>query len=156
MFDAIISTPIGHLGLQCDAAKLITLQFLDDQIIPLPFTSLPPKIKGLVSRIEAFFSFPQSLIDLPYVLQGTSFQRRVWQALCKIPLGKTCTYGELADKLNTSARAIGMACRTNPLPIVIPCHRVVSASGLGGYCGHTEGGKLAVKQWLLAHESLAC
>ena len=78
--------------------------------------------------------------------------QRVWQALKQIPAGESICYGELAKQLGTSARAVGNACRANPLPIVVPCHRVVSASGLGGFMGQTQGAELTVKQWLLKHE----
>ena len=64
------------------------------------------------------------------------------------------TYGEMAKKLDSSPRAVGNACRANPLPIIIPCHRVVSQSGIGGYGGHTEGEVLAIKEWLLHHEGV--
>ena len=70
----------------------------------------------------------------------------------KIPYGKTKSYGELAQELKTSARAIGNACRHNPLPIIIPCHRIVAKNNLGGYNGATEGKMLNIKEWLLQHE----
>jgi methylated-DNA-[protein]-cysteine S-methyltransferase len=156
MFDVIIPTPIGNLGLIFKTHKISAIEFLDPRIIPFPSNPLPPGLKSIIKKIENFFFFPDPLDDLPLQLQGTPFQRKVWQALRKIPLGQTRTYGELADKLNTSARAIGMACRTNPLPVVIPCHRVVSATGLGGYCGQIEGKNITIKQWLLAHEQRTC
>ncbi|MBN9287819.1 MAG: hypothetical protein BGO43_13290 [Gammaproteobacteria bacterium 39-13] len=157
MFDAIIETPIGDLGLQFHQAKLIAVQFLEQQVIPIPFARQPLEVRKITNKIEAFFSFPEDLTHLPYkFFRGTAFQKKVWQALRKIPLGETLTYGQLAEKLNTSARAIGMACRTNPLPVVIPCHRIVAATHLGGYCGHIEGEKLSIKEWLLAHERSSC
>jgi methylated-DNA-[protein]-cysteine S-methyltransferase len=85
---------------------------------------------------------------------GTPFQRRVWQRLSAIPAGETLTYGALARELGTSARAVGGACRTNPIPLVIPCHRVVATNGLGGYSGERGGDWLAKKRWLLAHEGV--
>ena len=86
-------------------------------------------------------------------LNGTAFQRRVWQALCKIPAGAPLTYGQLAQKLGTAPRPIGGACGANPIPIIVPCHRVVSASGLGGFMRTRYLGSLNVKSWLLAHEA---
>lgn len=156
MFDAIIETPIGYLGLQCHQAKLMAIQFLDKQVIPIPFAKLSSEVRKFAKKMEAFFSQPQDLTDLPHKLVGTEFQKKVWQALKLIPLGETLTYGQLADKLNTSARAIGMACRSNPLPIVVPCHRIVAATHVGGYCGYTQGAKLTIKEWLLAHERRSC
>ncbi len=83
---------------------------------------------------------------------GTDFQQNVWKRLLQIPLGSTATYGQLADELNSSPRAVGNACRGNPCPLVIPCHRVVGKSGLGGFSGQVSGPKLAIKRWLLTHE----
>lgn len=85
-------------------------------------------------------------------LKGTDFQKRVWAALLEIPAGQTLTYGELAQKLNSHPRAIGQACRTNPYPVVIPCHRVVSKTGFGGYAGAVSGDLLNFKKWLLQRE----
>jgi len=86
-------------------------------------------------------------------LQGTDFQRRVWRALSKIPYAEVKTYGQLAKELQTSARAIGNACRQNPLPIIIPCHRIVASHGIGGFAGKTTGSHIDAKRWLLAHET---
>jgi methylated-DNA-[protein]-cysteine S-methyltransferase len=83
---------------------------------------------------------------------GTDFQKRVWAELLKIPPGKTVTYGELAKKLNSHARAIGQACKANPLPITIPCHSVVGKNNVGGYFCHTQGKFLSKKKNLLALE----
>jgi methylated-DNA-[protein]-cysteine S-methyltransferase len=89
---------------------------------------------------------------------GTVFQQRVWRALCEIPMGETRTYGELAKALGSAPRAVGQACRRNPTPILVPCHRVISVSGLGGYDGVGEGAeddiKLQHKRWLLRHEGV--
>ncbi|HEX6266952.1 MAG TPA: methylated-DNA--[protein]-cysteine S-methyltransferase, partial [Burkholderiales bacterium] len=90
--------------------------------------------------------------DLPLLIEGTPFQRRLWEALCEIPRGKTLTYGELARRLDGEARAVGQACGDNRLPIVIPCHRVVAANGIGGFAHATGGYLLEAKRWLLAHE----
>jgi len=83
---------------------------------------------------------------------GTAFQRRVWERLQQIPPSEVMTYGQLAQELASSPRAVAGACRANPVPILIPCHRVVAASGLGGYMGQTAGRELAIKRWLLQHE----
>ncbi|MCP4042152.1 MAG: MGMT family protein, partial [Gammaproteobacteria bacterium] len=84
--------------------------------------------------------------------RGTDHQLRVWNALGEIPPGETMTYGELARHLGSGPRAVGNACRSNPVPIVVPCHRVVSATGLGGFMGDTAGEPMAIKSWLLRHE----
>lgn len=84
--------------------------------------------------------------------QGTPFQQAVWRELVRIPHGTVATYGQLAVRLESSARAVAGACRANPLPLLVPCHRVVAANGLGGYLGQSAGKALGIKQWLLQHE----
>lgn len=156
MFSTLLFTPIGMLGIQCHEDKLVRIQYLSGNILPHPnfcnYDSLPSRLKKTVFELIDYFECPQDLLHLPYSLHGTLFQRRVWRALARIPLGEVRTYGQLAKKLNTSARAVGVACRTNPLPIVIPCHRIVAAREVGGYCGALHGDKVVAKQWLLAHE----
>jgi methylated-DNA-[protein]-cysteine S-methyltransferase len=79
----------------------------------------------------------------------------LWEALCEIPCGRTQTYGELARRLGAEPRAVGQACGDNRLPIVIPCHRVVAANGIGGFAHASSGYLLEAKRWLLAHEAAA-
>ncbi len=105
-------------------------------------------------QLQRYFSDPAWIFDVPLSLQGTDFQRRVWERLQGIPSGSLMTYGQLAQALNTSPRAVGNACRDNPCPIAVPCHRVVAAGGIGGYAGHTGGRPLSVKRWLLEHEGI--
>ena len=83
---------------------------------------------------------------------GTPYQKKVWLALQQIPPGETKTYGDLANEINSNPRAIGNACRENPLPIIIPCHRIVAKNGIGGYAGKVDGNNIDIKQWLLKHE----
>lgn len=83
---------------------------------------------------------------------GTAFQHRVWSAMREIPAGETRSYGSLAREVNSGARAVANACRHNPLPIVIPCHRVVARHGLGGFSGQTAGPAISRKVWMLRHE----
>ncbi len=85
-------------------------------------------------------------------MQGTDYQKSVWQCISEIKWGETLTYGDIAEQLDSSARAVGNACRANPVPIIVPCHRVVSKSGLGGFAGQREGNNINVKTWLLEHE----
>lgn len=101
--------------------------------------------------LRAYFA-REPLPDLPPLAPaGTPFQQRVWRALADIPPGQTRTYGELATQLGTAPRAVGGALRANPIPIIIPCHRILAAQGLGGYAGASEEGRRR-KAWLLAHE----
>ncbi len=100
--------------------------------------------------LDAYFDGPVTEFDLPLAPAGTPYQRRVWQALCAIPYGQTRSYGALAGLVGGSPRAIGMASAANPIPILIPCHRVVAAGGLGGYSG---GDGPATKRALLDLEA---
>ncbi len=95
-----------------------------------------------------------SPLALPLTPPGSDFQSRVRAALLAIPPGEVRSYGELARQLGSSARAVGGACRRNPVPILVPCHRVVGAAGPGGYGGHTGGAALRRKLWLLRHEGV--
>ena len=112
-----------------------------------------------VRQLERYREDPDAKFDLPLLIEGTEFQRRLWQALREIPRGRTMTYGEMARKLggsdHESARAVGQACGDNRLPIVIPCHRVVAAGGIGGFSHTNEGFLIDAKRWLLMHEARA-
>lgn len=141
------SAPFPALALQREHDTLRALDLLSD----LPASpAWEPENTSLSRWLQAYFAAsPLPVpVDLP---QGTPFQRRVWQALLEIPWGETRTYGELARELATGPRAVGMACRSNPIPLLIPCHRVVGQKGLGGYQGAAER-SLAMKAWLLALE----
>jgi methylated-DNA-[protein]-cysteine S-methyltransferase len=101
-------------------------------------------------QIQDYFDGTRASFDLPLAPHGTAFQRRVWDALRAIPCGASRSYGDLARQLGSSARAVGQANGNNPIPILIPCHRVVAALGaLGGYSG---GEGPTTKLWLLEHE----
>jgi methylated-DNA-[protein]-cysteine S-methyltransferase len=147
IYKAIIQTPIGKLGIFTVDQFLTRLDFLaDDKALITPNGEI---LENVVNQINQYFLCPSFKFNLPYQLQGTPFQNKVWQALSKLPIQKTVSYGVLAKKLKTGARAIGNACRSNPLPILIPCHRVIAKSSLGGY----KGKEMAIKKWLLNHES---
>jgi methylated-DNA-[protein]-cysteine S-methyltransferase len=101
-------------------------------------------------QLAEYFAGKRENFDLPLKLRGTAFQQKVWKALERIPFGQTRSYGQIAKAVKSPAasRAVGAACGKNPLPIVVPCHRVVGSSGsLTGF-----GGGLAMKEWLLKHE----
>lgn len=125
------------------------------------FTSIPNKrphdsnIKEILSQLENYFLATKAFEITKMSPDGTVFQKSVWNELSKIPLGETCTYGDIAKKLHTSPRAVGNACRKNPIQVIVPCHRVVSAAGVGGYAGETKGKQIDIKNWLLNHESIA-
>ena len=124
-----------------------------------PQTPLVDPKSGLAERaaqqLERYREDPAARFDLPLLVEGTSFQLRLWDALCEIPCGETLTYGELARRLGAEARAVGQACGDNRLPIVIPCHRVIASNGIGGFAHSTGGYLVEAKRWLLAHERSA-
>ena len=147
-YNAIIHTPLGKLGICTSEQRLIQIDFLAEDT-PL----IDPKeklIKHIVNELNHYFNNSTFQFNVSYRLSGTPFQQRVWRALSTLPVQTTITYGALAKKLKTSARAIGNACRANPLPIFIPCHRVVAQHSLGGYKGKEK--KIDIKKWLLKHE----
>jgi len=149
--EASVITPFAHLGLSFCNNRLTGISFMNNG------AAIPPlsRVAKLVSKQLLEYcanNRPAYEFDIPYQIEGTDFQKQVWLALRKIPPGEVVTYGKLAKQLNTSARAIGNACRCNPIPVVIPCHRVVSASGFGGYAGKTKGTLFDIKKWLLKHE----
>lgn len=114
---------------------------------------LESALAAAAEQLAAYFGGQLTAFDLPLAPAGTPFQQLVWQAMRMIPFGSAASYGGLARQLGSSARAVGRACARNPLPIVIPCHRVLASGGaLGGYSGGTG---LETKRWLLRHEGFA-
>ena len=114
-----------------------------------------PLAAEVVRQLSAWFEHPRHRFDLPLAPAPTPFQRRFRDALLTVPPGEVVTYGELARRLRSAPRAVGGACGANPLPIVVPCHRVVAADGIGGY-GRDDGDGEAVafKRWLLGREGV--
>lgn len=111
-------------------------------------------VQYVISQLQEYFLDPKAMFSLELEVSGTPFQKRVWRQLQRIPAGETRTYGELAKRMHTSPRAVGAACRSNPLPVIIPCHRVVAANGMGGFMGKQSGRAMMIKQWLLRHEGV--
>ncbi len=127
------------------------------EIVFLPTNTMPQPPRDtfaeeVCAQLLAYFDAADFQFDLPLSLPGTAHQLKVWQAMREIPCGKVQTYGDLAALLHSSPRAVGQACGNNPLPIVIPCHRVVSKTGLGGFMHSADNSALDIKRWLLAHE----
>ena len=147
---AVIEFPAMHVGVRTENETLIGVRYLP-RTAPLKAAS-NRFAKGVVRLLEAYRDDPDTSFDLPLAIGGTEFQRRVWRVMQRIPRGKTRTYGDVAQALGSAARAVGQACGENRLPIIIPCHRIIAASGIGGF-GHARGGYLLeAKRWLLAHE----
>jgi methylated-DNA-[protein]-cysteine S-methyltransferase len=148
MASSVVDSPIGPLGLVASDAGLQAV-FFDGGRIRKEGSS--PVLDETARQLEAYFGGELVTFELPLELQGSDFQRRCWLALATIPYGQTVSYGEQARRLGLgadTARAVGAANGRNPLPIVLPCHRVIGADGsLTGF-----GGGLHVKRFLLEHE----
>ena len=151
-YDAVIDSPVGRLGIRLRDDSLRRVVFLGDDVALQ--SAVAPAAQGIVAGIEAYFETHRYTGALDIELEGTEFQRRVWEALRAIPAGQVTTYGDLARKLGSSARAVGNACRRNPVPILVPCHRVLARNGLGGFAGDTDGRLVDIKRRLLAHEGV--
>lgn len=153
-YDAIFALPVFALGVQTSADEVIAIDFLPAQPAASPRTLLAAEV---VRQLQAYLLDPSFRFALPLRPAGTPFQRRVWTHITTIPPGRTESYGEVARAIRSGPRAVGGACGANPYPVVVPCHRVVAASGLGGFGGRRDAAhdqQLAIKRWLLAHEGL--
>ena len=152
LFDVVSDTPLGPVGIRMEQGRVAELAFLPEA------TPSRPVEEGVgteaLHQLRAYFFDSGFAFTLPLELTGTDFQLRVWQALQEIPVGSVLTYGQLAHELGSGPRAVGGACRANPCPILVPCHRVVAAHGRGGYAGATGGRWLEIKEWLLRHEGV--
>ena len=145
-----LTSPLGTLRVRYTATEVTGVDIVRGLATQQNATNV--LAKKISQQFNRYFAQPSKGIDLPLHPVGTTFQQRVWRALRAIPVGQTLSYGALAKKLNSSARAVGNACRANPLPVIVPCHRVVAKTGLGGYSGKTHGRQIAIKRWLLEHE----
>lgn len=153
----VIPAPFGCLGVQ---TELVDGSLMVSKIdyLPLSATLIPPRnalAKAFSKQCAQYFKDAAFLFDVPLKPAGTAHQQKVWNATLGIGLGKTSTYGEIAKKIKSGARAVGTACGANPYPLVTPCHRVVSAQGLGGFMKEDAPGFYRqVKIWLLKHEGV--
>ncbi|MDP2787908.1 MAG: methylated-DNA--[protein]-cysteine S-methyltransferase [Pseudomonadota bacterium] len=150
-YDAILAAPFGALGVRIDGECLTGLEFLPPGTAPVDAGGT--LIKQITDELDAYYADPGHRFNLPLAPHGTSFRRKVWHALLNIPAGRTRTYGEVARELASGPRAVGQAVGDNPIPIVIPCHRVIAADGgLGGFMHSRTGYSQDIKRWLLRHE----
>ena len=154
-WDAVIEFPVMKVGVRTRDERVVEIRYL-----PLSSSNIAPEsslAERAVRQLERYRDDPDAVFDLPLLVEGSPLQRGVWQAMCAIPRGETRTYGAIAQQLGDTdyktLRAIGQACGDNRLPIVIPCHRVVAANGLGGFAHSTDGFLIEAKRWLLLHET---
>lgn len=145
-----MATPFGVVGVRTEPDAIAEIVYL-----PRSAGTLAPAdalAERACRQIERYLGDPAFRWDLPLARAGTAFRRRVWRKIAAIRVGETRSYGALAKELGSAARAVGQACGDNPYPLVIPCHRVVAAAGLGGFAHRGGGFEVSVKRWLLAHE----
>lgn len=151
VYDAIIASPIGFLGLAVQGDALTRVEFLGANASSIaPVGAL---LQEAAAQLDAYFADPAFVFSLPLCPQGTVFRQQVWQQIAAIPCGEVRTYAEIARALHSAPRPVGGACGANPLPLLVPCHRVVAMHGLGGF-NAKRGGQdwLPIKRWLLSHE----
>lgn len=153
-YDAIFHTDIATIGLLFAGPGLTNLVYLDKASEKAATNEQAAAVKTQIEKYLAPKSKIKS-IKAEILLRVTPFQEKVLQQLQLIPYGETRSYGEIAKILKTSPRAVGNACRNNPLPIIIPCHRVVAANGIGGYDGASSGKLLDIKRHLLMLEGIS-
>jgi len=155
IFSAIVAAPFGAVGIRVEDSLLTELVYLPPRFGEKdPEDTLSEKV---VAQIQQYFDDPDFQFDLPLRPVGTAFQNAVWRGIASIPRGQVMTYGQIARQIRSAPRAVGQACGANWYPLVIPCHRVTAAAGLGGFAHHDDetGFHLGVKRWLLAHEGVA-
>ena len=145
-FAALPDTPIGPVSVVVRDGAVVKLDWAvcDGPSNPLAVQA--------VQQLSEYFAGTRQVFDLPLAPQGSAFQQKLCAALCAIPFGQTRTYGDLSKRLGVPAQAIGQACGANPIPIIIPCHRVLGTNGLGGFSG---AGGVEGKVQLLRHEGAA-
>lgn len=135
-------SPVGNIVVEEEQGKIVFIGWREKT-----FRSNIPVLTEAVKQLDEYFNKKRENFFLPLNLQGTDFSKKVWKEIAKIKYGKKTTYKEIADKLSSHPRAVGMACGKNPIPIVVPCHRVLATSGkLTGYSG---GDGIKTKQILL-------
>jgi methylated-DNA-[protein]-cysteine S-methyltransferase len=143
-----IVSPIGQIRLVSQHGRIAALT-----IDPAPEPDLPGDdavLDSAAQQLAEYFSGGRERFDLPIAPVTTPRGAALRAAICAIPHGQTARYGALAAQIGSGARAVGQACARNPIPVIIPCHRVLASNGLGNYSG---GGGIRTKQWLLAHEA---
>jgi len=150
-YAAVVATPIGAFGIRLGGEAVTGIDLIPGA---LPAAGRSAAARRAADAVRAYFDDPRRPVDVPLDLRGTRYRRGVWEAMRAIPPGEVRTYGDLARAAGGSPRAVGGACGANPVPLLVPCHRVVGASGPGGFSMGGERGP-ALKRWLLAHEGVS-
>lgn len=155
-YHATSKTPIDGLELGIllsdNGAAVRSIDFLWNAPQGRSDGDIAPLARRVQRALVTYFTLAEVPEEMPLDLRGTAFQQRVWRTLRQIPTSDTVSYGDLAHRLASSPRAVGGACRRNPIPILVPCHRVTAANSLGGFSGATRGRELELKEWLIQHE----
>lgn len=139
------------VGIRIEGEFVIGIDYLPMQHAGRP--PVDPLAREVGRQIQAYVQDARHSFDVPFAAAGTAYQHTVWRAIGTISSGATRTYGELSAHLRSSPRAVGAACGSNPIPLLVPCHRVVSAEGrLGGFMHSRDSFPLSIKRWLLHHE----
>lgn len=138
-------TPVGDITVFEEDGAIVSLDWGW-----VPHQEPAPVLERAREQLEAYFDGALTVFDLALAPAGTPYRRAVWQALCEIPYGETRSYVDIARKAGGSPRSVGQANGRNPIPLIIPCHRVVAVSHIGGYSG---GDGLPTKRWLLELEN---
>lgn len=155
LFTAIVETSFGAVGIRSEDRLVRELVYLPSSFQGKDASD--PVSERAALQVKRYLSDADFQFDLPLMPIGTPFQQKVWAAISKITSGKVLTYGDIARRVQSAPRAVGQACGANWFPLVIPCHRVTAAGGLGGFSHHDDetGFHVGVKRWLLAHEKVA-
>jgi methylated-DNA-[protein]-cysteine S-methyltransferase len=155
LFSAIVAAPFGAVGIRTSAGLVAEVVYLPPRFAEQAATDAVAE--RAAQQVARYLVQADTVFDLPLAQIGTAYQQRVWQAIRSIPIGAVRTYGDVARLLQSAPRAVGQACGANWFPLIIPCHRVTAAGGLGGFSndGDVQGFHVGVKRWLLAHEGVA-
>lgn len=151
-YHAKLATPFAVLGIRTLGERVIDIDYLPRGIATL--APLNAVAERACREIDRYLADPKYAPKVPFDYDGTAFQCRVWKRISTIPAGLTLTYKDIASSLKTAPRPVGGACGANRIPIVIPCHRVVGAQGLGGFMRSGGADALQIKRWLLRHEGI--
>ena len=148
--DHAIKSPIGVVFLRCDGRAITDVRIAASAKLPRRGAKPTPLLAEAAAQLRAYFAGTLTRFDLPLAPEGSAFNKKAWAAIARIPYGETRSYGDIAFDLGSGPRAVGGACGRNPIPLFIPCHRVLGAHGaLGGYSG---GKGLVTKKFLLKLE----